>query len=230
MKLDARLAAVASLVKQGSTLIDVGTDHAYLPCFLVQTGVCPRAVAADLRTGPLENARATIAACGLESKIETRLSNGLDAFTPQKGCTVVLAGMGGLLIAELLARTPWVFDQSVQLVAQPMSHAEDVRAFFFENGFQIDREVCAEDGRHCYCALAAHYSGKNTPLTPALPYGGLLFQSDDEAAKRFLSAQRARLAKRRAALAAAGSDPEEVERLTAVLADFDRLMELRNSE
>ena len=223
LNLDPRLSAVASLVQPGKKLLDIGTDHAFLPCFLVQRGVIPCAVAADLRKGPLENAKATIAQCGLQSKVETLLSNGLDAFAPQTDCSVVFAGMGGLLIAELLERTPWVHSETVQIVAQPMSHAEEVRAFFFSGGFTLENEVCAVDGRHVYCAMAARYTGKPTEVTPALPYGGLLFKKDDPAAKRFLAMQISRLKKRRNALAAAGTNEAEVKKLNEVLADFESL-------
>lgn len=194
-----------------------------MPCALVQQGVCPCAVAADLRKGPLENAKATIRACALEEQVETLLSDGLDAFLPQKDCTVVLAGMGGLLIAELLGRTPWVLDETVQIVAQPMSHAEDVRRFFFENGFSLDREVCAEDGKHVYCAMAAHYTGSRIAVSPALPYGGLLFGQSDPAAVRCLENQYARLKKRRDALRTAGTATSEEARLSEVLEDFIKL-------
>lgn len=225
--LDPRLNAVASLVQPGNRVIDVGTDHAYLPCALVLRGVCPSAVASDLRPGPLENAKGTIAACGLEAKIAAVLSDGLDALSPQKDCTVVLAGMGGLLIVELLSRTAWVFDPSVQIVAQPMSHAEDVRRFFFERGFALETEVCAEDGRHLYCAMAARFTGEPTQYSPAMPYGGQLLSSNDPLAKRYLQMQFARLKKRRDALANAQADPEEVERLNEILRDAQRVVQYR---
>lgn len=228
IRLDPRLSAVASLVQPGNKLLDVGTDHAFLPCFLVQRGVCPCAAAGDLRPGPLENAKSTVAACSLEDRIETLLSDGLDSFPPQTDCTVVLAGMGGLLIAELLGRTPWVRDRSVQIVAQPMSHAEDVRRFFFQNGFALEKEVCAADGKHVYCAMAARFSGKPTEETPALPYGGLLFGQSDPTAKRFLQTQFDRLKKRRDALERAGTDKEEAARLREVLDDFCELKKQRS--
>lgn len=223
IRLSPRLDAVASLVQPGKRLLDIGTDHAFLPCFLVQQGLCPSAVAADLRVGPLENAKATIADGGLDLRVETLLSDGLDAFPPQTDCAVVFAGMGGLLIAELLERTSWVRDPTVQIVAQPMSHAEDVRRFFFENGFSLDREVCAEDGKHVYCAMAAHFTGGKTTPSPALPYGGLLFGRDDPASARYLQVQYTRLKKRRDALKEAGTDLSEAAWLSEVLKDFERL-------
>lgn len=220
--LDPRLSLVASFVRQGSVLADIGTDHAYLPVYLVESGRCPRAVASDLRPGPLQNAKQTVAEHGLCDKIGTVLSDGLDALEAHCADDVVLAGMGGILIAELLSRAAWLRDPAVRVIAQPMSHAEDVRLWFYENGFLIDREACVFDKRHGYVAIAAHYTGETTALTPALPYGGLLFEEKDEAAARYLERQRQRLQKRRDALLQAGVDPAETARLTAILNDFER--------
>ena len=223
MKLDRRLSAVASLVRPGSVLADVGTDHAYLPVYLVETGVCPGAIASDLRTGPLKNAEATVAQHGLQVSICTRLSDGLDAFGPGDFDDVVLAGMGGLLIAEILSRAPWLKDGGKRIIAQPMRHPQDVRRWFYENGFEILREVCVTDGAHCYCAMAAEPAEKAVPLTPAMPYVGALTACEDADAARFLSRQRKQLETRRDALCKADPDSEEANELTLILADFDRL-------
>ena len=220
LNLDARLSAVATLVRHGSIVADIGTDHAYLPAYLVGTGVCPRAIASDLRVGPLENARETVRAFGLEDRIQTVLSDGLDALTP--GCCddVILAGMGGILIAELLARTPWLCAPDIRVIAQPMSHHEDVRRFFFEHGFSLREEVCAVDGRHCYCAMAAEYTGASISYTPAQPYVGLLPTLATPQAALFSEKQFARLKKRRDALRVSRGETPEVAELTAVLNDF----------
>ena len=225
IQLDSRLTLVASFVRRGSVLADIGTDHAYLPVYLVEAGRCPRAVASDLREGPLLNAKQTVAFYGLENKIATVLSDGLDALEPHCADDVVLAGMGGILIAELLGRAAWLRDPAVRVIAQPMSHAEDVRLWLYQNGFSIDCEACALDGRHCYAAMAAHYTGEVIAPAPAQPYGGLLFGRSDKAALRYLNQQLSRLQKRRDALQKAGRDPQEAARLTAVIEDFERRMQ-----
>ncbi|MBR3552637.1 MAG: SAM-dependent methyltransferase [Clostridia bacterium] len=223
MKLDRRLSAVASLVRPGAVLADIGTDHAYLPAYLVQAGVCPRAIAADLRKGPLQNADSTIASCGLGDVITTRLSDGLDSFGPNDFDDVVLAGMGGLLITELLMRAPWLRNGAKRIIAQPMRHPWAVRQFFYENGFALVREICVADGSRCYCAMAAEYTGRQTPLTPALPWVGMLRPQQSEETARFLFRQRKQLQTRRDALLAADPDSAEGRELTTILADFDRL-------
>ena len=224
VQLDARLSLVASLVRRGSTVADIGTDHAYLPVYLVQSGQCPKAIASDLRPGPLQNAKQTVEAAGLCDKIQTVLSDGLDALLAHCADDVIFAGMGGILIAELLARADWLRDERVRIIAQPMSHAEDVRTWLFENGFRLDEEECVYDSHHGYVVLAAHYTGEHVDPTPAQIYGGLLFSSDDPQAKRYLTAQLQRLQKRRNALQTVHGDPQETDRLTAVIEDFERRM------
>ena len=221
IKPDARLAAAASLAAPGSVIADIGTDHAYLPVFLVQTGVCPAAIASDLRPGPLENAKKTVSACGLEDRIKLVLSDGLDALQNETFDTAVLCGMGGLLIAEILSRAAWIRRPGFRVIAQPMSHAEDVRRFFYETGFLIEREQCAEDGRHCYCAIAARFTGEKQPYSPGMPYFGALPKQTDPAARRYLNNQYKRLNKRFRALIACGkADDPQVRELEVVLRDF----------
>ena len=135
MKLDQRLSAVAALVRLGSRLADIGTDHAYLPVWLVQNGVCPAAIAADLRPGPLEAARRHVAAAGLEDRISLRLGDGLAPVFPGEADDIVIAGMGGETIAAILAAADWLADARLRLVLQPMSRAEETRRWLLKNGF-----------------------------------------------------------------------------------------------
>ena len=101
------------------------------------------------------------------------------------------------------------------------------RAFFYENGFSLEKEVCAVDGRHVYCAMAAHFTGDVTVPSPALPFGGLLFGRNDPAARRFLNQQLTRLKKRCSALEQAGTDAAQIKELRAILQDFENRMSER---
>ncbi len=159
IKLDDRLSAVASLVRNGKMIADIGTDHGYLVAYLVENGICPGGIAADLRKGPLENARQTVIQQGLSDKIELILSDGLMNI-PENSCDdIVIAGMGGNLIAEILEKAPWVKDERIHIVAQPMTHAEVLRQYFIDNGFKITREKTATDGKRYYCIISAVYTG-----------------------------------------------------------------------
>ena len=104
---------------------------------LVLSGKCPRAVVSDLREMPLENARQAIRRYHLEDRIVACLSDGLDEIAPDWAQDIIIAGMGGELIAAILARAPWLRNEGKRLILQPMTHAEDVRRFLYKNGFQF---------------------------------------------------------------------------------------------
>ncbi len=157
--LDFRLQTVASLVRQGSRLADIGTDHALLPCALVQNGHCPLAIASDVRVGPCEAARRSVAAAQLEERVEVRLGDGLATVLPEEVDDIVIAGMGGETIAAILDAAPWTKEVRYRLVLQPMTRAEKLRRFLYENGFSIDEERIADDGKRCYTVMCVSYCG-----------------------------------------------------------------------
>jgi tRNA (adenine22-N1)-methyltransferase len=151
--LSPRLAAAANYVCRGEPLADIGTDHAYLPAHLVQTGAVPRAIAADVLPGPLEAARTTIAEAGLADQVELRLGNGLQVVTPGEVATATICGMGGPLIAEILAAGPT--EGLKRLVLQPMGGEEALRRWLAGHGWRITDEVLVEDGGRIYVIIQA---------------------------------------------------------------------------
>lgn len=167
MQLDSRLSAVASLVRKNKKFADIGTDHAYLPVWLIKNGITENAVAADLRKGPLENARETVVAHNLSDKITLRLSDGLNNFNENEVDEIAVAGMGGLLISEFIERTLWLKNKNVHLILQPMTHAEELRKTLYDNGFFIDCEKVAVDGDKLYIIISAYFNGEK------LSYGEL---------------------------------------------------------
>lgn len=155
--LSKRLAAVAAMVRQGSRVADIGTDHAFLPVHLVESGIIPSAIASDLRKGPCASAEKTVKAAGLTDKIAVRLGDGLSSVLPDEVDDIVIAGMGGETVAAILAAAPWVRDGRLRLILQPMSKAEVLHAFLLTGGFAIDRETLVRDG-HDYVVLCAHFA------------------------------------------------------------------------
>jgi tRNA (adenine22-N1)-methyltransferase len=151
--LSPRLAAAANYVCRGEPLADIGTDHAYLPAHLVQTGAVPRAIAADVLPGPLEAARTTVAEAGLAGRVELRLGNGLQVLTPGEVATATICGMGGPLIAEILAAGPTAGLK--RLVLQPMGGEEALRRWLAGHGWRIGDEVLVEDGGRIYVIIQA---------------------------------------------------------------------------
>lgn len=144
LELTPRLKAIAAWVPQGAKLADIGTDHAYLPVWLVLHGRVESAIASDLRKGPLERARLTGRTYGAEG-IDYRLGNGLSGIGPQEADTIVIAGMGGENIASILAAAPWTGDGVHTLLLQPMTRSAQLRRFLMENGYAITREALVRD-------------------------------------------------------------------------------------
>ncbi|MFR5601779.1 MAG: tRNA (adenine(22)-N(1))-methyltransferase [Lachnospiraceae bacterium] len=149
MKLSHRLEIVASFVSEGSNLADIGTDHGYIPIYLVEQGIVPRAIAMDVRTGPLKRADSHIREHGLEHQIQTRLSDGLEKLEPGEADTVVIAGMGGELIIHILEAGAHVRDSIREWVLSPQSALEQVRRYLQEHGLAIVQEtMLCEDGKY----------------------------------------------------------------------------------
>ena len=160
MDLSPRLAAIAAQVPPGSHLADVGTDHAYLPVALLLEGRIPSAVASDVNQGPLERGRETALQAGVEGRIDFRLADGLDGL--EGSDVVVIAGMGGELIARILSRAPWT--RQALLLLQPMTAQPELRLWLTENDYRIERETLVREGNRLYLILAVrggqspHYS------------------------------------------------------------------------
>lgn len=223
IKLDARLSAVASLVRVGSKVADIGTDHAYLLTYLIEKGICPEGIAADLRKGPLENARQTVIDAGLSDKVELILSDGLENIKENSCDDIVLAGMGGNLIAEILSKAQWIKNENINIVAQPMTHAEVLRQFFLDNGFEILKEKTATDGRRLYCVMSACYTGKREKHDISYIYTGQLFENNDKITYEFINKMLTTLEKKHSALMGAGKPDEN--NLGEIIEEIRRNME-----
>ena len=148
-----RMEALADLCQGARRVIDVGCDHAQLCALLVTEYGVEHAFASDIRPGPLENARRTIAELGLESRITPVLSDGLDAFGPGDGDTVIIAGMGGEEMTLILSRAPWAGDNGGQVILQPMTNIPKLRQWLEENGYDVKKERVIKEGRKVYTAM-----------------------------------------------------------------------------
>ena len=221
IKLNDRLSAVAGLVRCGKKVADIGTDHGYLVAYLVENGICPAGIAADLRKGPLENARQTVIQQGLSDKIELILSDGLTDI-PQAACDdIVIAGMGGNLIAEILDRAPWVKNTDIHIVAQPMTHAEVLRQYYLDNGFKITAEKTATDGKRYYCVISARYTGEKEYHRASYIYTGEITpetETDINYLKKILTA----MSKKYNALMSA--DKEDTDNLKEIIEEIRTLL------
>lgn len=217
MKLDNRLMAIADLVRKDKVFADIGTDHAYLPVYLVEKGIIKKAVAADLRVGPLDNARDAVVSYGYTEQIELRLSDGLDNFKENEVEEIAVAGMGGLLISEFINRTEWLKNENIHLILQPMTHIEELRKTLFDNGFIIDKEVVAKDGDKLYIILSVYYYEGQTAYTDLDLIVGKLPCNNDTLSKEYLTKIHNKYMKKIDALKNADKECTELEKLVGEL-------------
>lgn len=164
-----RLLLCAALVEPCQVVADVGTDHGYLGIWLLQAGKCRRVIAADLREKPLASARENARRFGTEDQMTFVQSDGLAHIPPGAFDTLVLAGMGGDLIARILADAPWLETAPCTLILQPQSAANDLRRFLGERRYAIEAERLTRDGRFLYSVLRVR-PGQGRPLTPGEQY------------------------------------------------------------
>ena len=209
-----RLKAIYEMVK-GGTVADIGTDHALLPVALVESGRCESGFACDIGEGPLQSATKTVVAAGLDDKIPRVLYDGIP---PQcRACdTVVIAGMGGLLISDILARCP--VSEHTQLLLQPMTKASSLRRWLTENGYGIKREVYVKEGKMRYVILDAH-RGNTEPYTQAEIEVGKF--TDCAVGKEYVAHRLTMLRLRRDSESAAG---RQVDELDALIKELEKLV------
>ncbi|MBR7082612.1 MAG: SAM-dependent methyltransferase [Clostridia bacterium] len=165
-KLTPRLYDVASLT-HGGFVADVGTDHAFLPIYLIESRKATRALATDIRQAPLSRAEKNIAARGLADKIETMLTGGLDGLEKYPLDCIVIAGMGGLNIIEILSAADFVRERKTRLVLQPMQNVTELRRYLACEGFNVEKELITIEDDKVYQIMSAVYDGAPRALTPA---------------------------------------------------------------
>lgn len=186
MELSKRLTAVAGLVTEGASVADIGTDHGYIPIYLVKNGVIPRAVAIDINKGPLERARMHIIGHGLKDKIEVRLSDGLEKVRPGEADCIIAAGMGGGLVIHILKEGKAVADAARECILQPQSEIWRVRKYLAESGFVIVAEdMVEEDGKFYPMMKAVHGSPEHYEPWEYL-YGKKLLETRHPVLEKYL--------------------------------------------
>ena len=151
MKLSKRLETVASMVTKGNRAADVGCDHGFVPIFLVESGISPLAVAADVRPGPLSRAKEHIKEHRLEEKIQTRLSDGLANIKPGEADSLIMSGIGGILMMRLLQDEEHTAKSFKELILSPQSELFDVRRYLVSNGYLIEYEhMLCDEGKYYF--------------------------------------------------------------------------------
>lgn len=159
LKLKGRLKLLANKVPVCDVAADIGTDHAYIPIYLIQQGICKKAIASDVKIGPVNVANKNINLYSMTDCIETRLGSGLDTIAENEADTIIIAGMGGLLLSELLKANEVKACKASSLILQPMNDLDIVRKWLYEHGFDIYDEEMVAEGEKIYCVICAKYDG-----------------------------------------------------------------------
>lgn len=188
MKLTDRLLKIASLVSEGKRVADIGTDHGYIPVYLLNKGTVPFAILADVNKGPLENARKEVRHNKLSDKTDLRLGSGIEVLNKGEVDEVIIAGMGGILISELLEAKKEVSHSVDKLILQPMQAQEELRKYLLNNGYEILDEVLVQEDFRVYEIIVAKYTGKNTVVEDEVYYevGTKLIENNDPLLKEFI--------------------------------------------
>lgn len=187
MKLTPRLEKIASMIPKCTCVGDVGTDHAYIPVALVERQIVTRAIASDVVDGPVRNARKTVERYGVSNQVEVRKGSGLAPYDIGEIQGVIIAGMGGPLIAEIIEADYELAHALDFMILQPMIGQEVLREYLESHNFKIVEEYIETEGDKFYEIIKV-VTGQMT-IDEALHYeiGPLLSQKDDEKVKAFLS-------------------------------------------
>ncbi len=176
--ISARLQAIADIIPSGSRVADIGTDHGYLPIWLLQNKNIAFAAACDVNKGPLEHAKRSAAQYGLATSMVFRLGNGLDCISPDEVDTIVIAGMGGETIISILEAASWTNTSTYRLILQPMTKAELLRPWLAQNGYRFISERLVYEN-HTYFPIMELCGGMDpAELTLGQIWGGAMLQSD----------------------------------------------------
>lgn len=220
LTLTPRLQAIADRVPEGCRFADIGTDHGYLPVWLLLQGKIDRAIAADLREGPLERAKETARLYGVAERVSFRLCDGLSGIKQNEADAVAIAGMGGETIAAILSEAAWTKEET-KLFLQPMTSFHDLRRWLQENGYTIEGETIIREGKRLYTVMSVA-GGQMQALTPAELWAGR--QSDDPLRPEYLDFMRGKVAKALAGQSVSRHrDDALLAELSAVLLGLDEM-------
>lgn len=185
----------ASLVTEGNRLADVGTDHGYIPIYLLLQKKIKSAIAMDINKGPLQRAKEHISLYELGDYIETRLSDGVAALQSGEVDSILIAGMGGGLVMHILEEGKEVCKQAKELILQPQSEIDHVRAYLRKEGYEFLQEEMVLEDEKFYPMMKVRYTGAEQKISTELweiynLYGGLLLEKKHPVLKTFLLRER----------------------------------------
>mgnify|MGYP004589247721 CR=1 FL=1 len=226
LQLQPRLQCIASLVPQGARLADVGTDHGYLPVWLLQHGRIESAIASDINALPLDHARATAREYGVTERMDFRLCPGLAKIRTEECDAIAIAGMGGETILGILEAAPWTRDGAHTLILQPQTKVDLLRRWLCESGYRFLEEKLVRDKEQLYVVFRVT-GGDKRRVSEADALTGFLL-GDDPLYGEYLAQHLAKL--RRAAQGLAVSSLSDRDARIAHLQQLIEELERRERE
>ncbi len=179
LELSKRLSLIASLVNEGSSVCDVGTDHGYLPAFLYLSGKCKSVMATDINEKPLESAKSNLQRLGVKG-VRLILCDGLANVTKQDADTIIIAGMGGEVISGIISRAEFLRDNTVSLILQPTTAAKELRQFLAQNGFAVEKETAVIENEKIYSVMCVRFVGDIYDVDEIRSLIGILKPDNDD--------------------------------------------------
>lgn len=222
-----RLLTAAGLVCNGKTVCDVGCDHGKLSLYLIQSGKAEKVIATDINRMPLQKAIDLFAENGLSHKAEFYLTDGLQNITDTDDIThVVICGLGGDTMAQIIENAPFIKDNRVRLVLLPAQSGNKIRQYLYDNGFEITGETTVGENKKFYSAISAVYTGEKTEYTDFDCFIGKSRLCTDDSAKGYFEMVHTQLKKRQKGyIIDTGSCPEgignAVDKVRALLEKFN---------
>jgi len=171
--------AVSGFIRKGASVVDIGTDHGYLPVYLAQTGLANSIIASDISAGSLNSARRSAAKYGMSDKITFVTAPGLSGVSEKEADTVVIAGLGGETIAGILKDAPWTKHRGVSLILQPQSKIVELCSFLRKSGYSLLDAQLSRDSNRFYVIMPVAGGKSDSTLSPEFElYARLMYRRD----------------------------------------------------
>lgn len=221
---DDRMKMIADSVRENVTVCDVGSDHALIPIYLVASGKNEKAIITDISRDSLEKGIRNVKKEGLSDFIDAYCTDGVQGIVLPDKCDVIIAGMGGELIADIIGAGRQLQNRDVRLILQPMTKPEYLREFLLRNGFSIVKEDKVTASGKIYCVIVCKYTGETGTVDPKEIYLGFGFDRNNETHKNYAKKIISVLSLKRDGIVRSVSADKEC------LADIENLLDLLSKE
>ena len=224
MLLSKRLQKITDYIQPNSRVADIGTDHGYIPVWLAQNGICANVIASDIRPEPLKRAMVNAERNGVSDRISFRRCPGLEKFVSDELDTVIIAGMGGEAIIEILSAAPWTREK--KLILQPQSKIPELRLWLNDNGYNVNEASLVADMGRIYVVWSCAAGGWRELPEHELYVDRTLIQKGDELLGGYIDAAVKKLRHKVHGMKKAScADLQEIERVTLAIGGLLKMKE-----